>query len=47
MGNCGVGFVLVFVGGECEFIDLMEGVEDILGMVFYEGIEWGKWEIFF
>ncbi len=46
MGNCGVGFAPVPVGGERELIDLMEGVEDIPGTALYEGIEWGKWETF-
>lgn len=46
MGNCGVGFAPVPVGGESDLIDVMEGVEDIPGTALYEGIEWGSWETF-
>ncbi len=43
MGNCGVGFAPVPVGGEQQLIELMEGVEDIPGSVLSEGMPWGAW----
>jgi len=46
MGNCGVGFAPVPVGGVAALIDLMEGVEDIPGTALYEGMPWGEWESF-
>jgi N-acyl-D-aspartate/D-glutamate deacylase len=46
MGNCGVGFAPVPLGGEHELISVMEGVEDIPGTALYEGIDWGSWETF-
>ena len=46
MGNCGVGFAPVPVGGEVHLIELMEGVEDIPGTALYEGMPWGAWETY-
>ncbi|MBL6689492.1 MAG: amidohydrolase family protein [Pseudomonadales bacterium] len=43
MGNCGVGFAPLSVGGEQDLIDLMEGVEDIPGTALHEGMPWGAW----
>ena len=45
MGNCGVGFAPVRKGDEDRLIELMEGVEDLPGVVLHEGIKWG-WESF-
>lgn len=44
MGNCGVGFAPVQLGGEQDLIDLMEGVEDIPGSALHEGMPWGAWQ---
>ncbi|THD78552.1 MAG: D-aminoacylase [Phenylobacterium sp.] len=44
MGNCGVGFAPVKPGGQGDLIDIMEGVEDIPGVVLDESIPWGAWE---
>ncbi|MHB8528504.1 MAG: amidohydrolase family protein, partial [Caulobacteraceae bacterium] len=38
MGNCGVGFAPVKPGGHHDLIDVMEGVEDIPGVVLDEAI---------
>ncbi len=46
MGNCGVGFAPVPVGGSVHLIELMEGVEDIPGTALYEGMPWGDWETY-
>ncbi len=46
MGNCGVGFAPVPLGGEVHLIELMEGVEDIPGTALYEGMPWGAWETY-
>jgi N-acyl-D-aspartate/D-glutamate deacylase len=45
LGNCGVGFAPVRPGREQALIELMEGVEDIPGTAFAEGIQWA-WETF-
>jgi N-acyl-D-aspartate/D-glutamate deacylase len=45
MGNCGVGFAPVRASQRDKLIELMEGVEDIPGVVLHEGISWG-WECF-
>jgi N-acyl-D-aspartate/D-glutamate deacylase len=45
MGNCGVGFAPVRPEAHDRLISLMEGVEDIPGVVLDEGIEW-SWETF-
>ncbi len=45
MGACGVGFAPVHPGQEDWLIQLMEGVEDIPGVVLAEGMTWG-WETF-
>lgn len=45
IGNCGVGFAPVRPGCEDDLIKLMEGVEDIPGVVLSEGIKW-EWESF-
>ena len=44
-GNCGVGFAPVSQGYRSKLIELMEGVEDIPGIVLDEGLEW-DWESF-
>lgn len=44
MGNCGVGFAPVRPGAQGDLIDIMEGVEDIPGVVLDESIPWGQWE---
>ena len=44
MGNCGVGFAPVRPGAQDDLIDIMEGVEDIPGIVLNEAIPWGEWE---
>ena len=45
MGNCGVGFAPVRPGKEAWLVQLMEGVEDIPGVVMAEGLPW-DWETF-
>lgn len=45
MGNCGVGFAPARPDSHEIMIELMEGVEDIPGVVMREGIPW-KWETF-
>jgi N-acyl-D-amino-acid deacylase len=45
MGNCGVGFAPCRPADRDKLIRLMEGVEDIPGVVMAEGIPW-KWETF-
>jgi N-acyl-D-aspartate/D-glutamate deacylase len=45
MGNCGVGFAPCRPGDHDMLIRLMEGVEDIPGVVLTEGLEW-NWETF-
>ena len=45
MGNCGVGFAPVRPDAHDRLISLMEGVEDIPGVVLDEGISW-SWESF-
>jgi len=44
-GNCGVGFAPVRREHQRALIDLMEGVEDIPGIVLSEGLKW-DWESF-
>lgn len=44
MGNCGVGFAPVRPGAQDDLINIMEGVEDIPGVVLGESIPWGEWE---
>ncbi|MDE2515459.1 MAG: amidohydrolase family protein [Rhodospirillales bacterium] len=44
-GNCGVGFAPVRRQHHQALIDLMEGVEDIPGIVLSEGLRW-DWESF-
>ena len=44
-GNCGVGFAPVRPEHRDALIDLMEGVEDIPGLVLREGLNW-EWETF-
>ncbi|MET4699896.1 N-acyl-D-amino-acid deacylase [Constrictibacter sp. MBR-5] len=44
-GNCGVGFAPVRPKDRECLIDLMEGVEDIPGIVLAEGLKW-NWETF-
>jgi N-acyl-D-aspartate/D-glutamate deacylase len=44
-GNCGVGFAPVRKEHRQSLIDLMEGVEDIPGIVLAEGLKW-NWESF-
>ncbi|TVV76265.1 amidohydrolase family protein [Sphingomonas solaris] len=44
-GNCGVGFAPVRAGNRKDLIDIMEGVEDIPGIVLDEGLDW-SWESF-
>jgi N-acyl-D-aspartate/D-glutamate deacylase len=44
-GNCGVGFAPVRRDHHKALIDLMEGVEDIPGIVLSEGLKW-DWESF-
>ena len=44
-GNCGVGFAPVRKQDRQSLIDLMEGVEDIPGIVLAEGLRW-DWESF-
>ncbi|MDP1585291.1 MAG: amidohydrolase family protein [Bradyrhizobium sp.] len=45
MGNCGVGFAPCRPGERDMLVRLMEGVEDIPGVVLEEGLPWG-WESF-
>jgi N-acyl-D-aspartate/D-glutamate deacylase len=45
MGNCGVGFAPCRPGERNMLVRLMEGVEDIPGVVLEEGLPWG-WESF-
>ncbi len=45
MGNCGVGFAPCRPGDRDGMIQLLEGVEDIPGIVMAEGIPW-NWETF-
>ena len=45
MGNCGVGFAPVRQGDHDLLVELMEGVEDIPGVVLQEGLPWA-WESF-
>jgi N-acyl-D-aspartate/D-glutamate deacylase len=45
MGNCGVGFAPVRATDREKLIELMEGVEDIPGVVLREGLSWA-WESF-
>ena len=45
MGNCGVGFAPVSAAGRKALLELMEGVEDIPGVVMHEGLTW-NWETF-
>lgn len=42
-GNCGVGFAPVRPGDEDMLVELMEGVEDLPGVVLQEGLTW-NWE---
>lgn len=45
MGNCGVGFAPCRAGDRAMLIEVMEGVEDIPGVVMAEGLPW-DWETF-
>jgi N-acyl-D-aspartate/D-glutamate deacylase len=45
MGNCGVGFAPCRPEMREQMIDVMEGVEDIPGIVMTEGLPW-NWETF-
>ena len=45
MGNCGVGFAPVRSADRERLIELMEGVEDIPGVILREGLNW-NWESF-
>jgi N-acyl-D-aspartate/D-glutamate deacylase len=45
MGNCGVGFAPVRPTDHDLLVELMEGVEDIPGVVLQEGVPWA-WESF-
>jgi N-acyl-D-aspartate/D-glutamate deacylase len=44
-GNCGVGFAPVRPTDHARLIELMEGVEDIPGVVLDEGLSW-QWKTF-
>ena len=44
-GNCGVGFAPVRPADHDRLIELMEGVEDIPGVVLHEGLAW-NWQSF-
>jgi N-acyl-D-amino-acid deacylase len=44
-GNCGVGFAPARAEHRHNLIDIMEGVEDIPGIVLDEGLDW-SWESF-
>jgi len=45
MGNCGVGFAPCRTSDHSIMVRLMEGVEDIPGVVLTEGLKW-NWETF-
>ena len=45
MGNCGVGFAPIHADQRMLAVKLMEGVEDIPGVVMTEGVPW-NWETF-
>jgi len=45
VGNCGVGFAPVRPADRGRLVELMEGVEDIPGVVLDEGLSW-EWESF-
>jgi N-acyl-D-aspartate/D-glutamate deacylase len=45
LGNCGVGFAPCRAADRETLIDVMEGVEDIPGVVMAEGLPW-SWETF-
>ena len=45
MGNCGVGFAPCRPDQRAQMIDVMEGVEDIPGIVMTQGLPW-NWETF-
>jgi N-acyl-D-aspartate/D-glutamate deacylase len=45
MGNCGVGFAPCRAEDQAMLINVMEGVEDIPGVVMTEGLPW-DWETF-
>ena len=45
MGNCGVGFAPCKPEDRQKLVELMEGVEDIPGVVMAEGLKW-DWESF-
>ena len=45
MGNCGVGFAPCRPEDHDTLVRLMEGVEDIPGVVLTEGLSW-NWESF-
>lgn len=45
MGNCGVGFAPCRPEMRAQMIDVMEGVEDIPGIVMAKGLPW-NWETF-
>ena len=45
MGNCGVGFAPCRASDRAMLINVMEGVEDIPGVVMAEGLPW-NWESF-
>src|ERR1044072_4178566 len=45
MGNCGVGFAPCRPSDHSIMVRLMEGVEDIPGVVLTEGLKW-NWETF-
>ncbi len=45
MGNCGVGFAPCRAEDQAMLINVMEGVEDIPGIVMTEGLPW-DWETF-
>lgn len=42
-GNCGVGFAPVRPADRAMLVELMEGVEDLPGVVLHEGLSW-NWE---
>jgi N-acyl-D-amino-acid deacylase len=44
-GNCGVGFAPALPEYRTRLIEMMEGVEDIPGLVLDEGLDW-KWRTF-
>lgn len=45
LGNCGVGFAPCRPADRERLVDVMEGVEDIPGVVMAEGLDW-SWETF-